>query len=195
VKVRAPGEGDSARLAEAFRSLPGLAGMGDTERIALAGHFEQVDYDDEWICLEGEPAEALYVLASGTLEIVKRAPSGRDFVLATMTPTCLFGHVALVTTISNRTASVRAAGKALIYRMVKLRMQVLLRSSDFDLVSPFRRALIVGLARQLQGANQSLVHLAIETGAAETVDPVAVAGGSVDPTEAERELLKAQSQV
>jgi CRP-like cAMP-binding protein len=192
VKVRAPKEGDRVAVADVLRALPGLQGIGDTERIALAGHFDTVDYDDEWVCVEGELADALYVLASGSCEIVKRAPSGRPFVLATMAPTCLFGHVGLVTSITNRTASVRAVGKTVVYRMVKLRMQVLLRSSDFEIVSPFRRALIVGLARQLQGANQSLVHLAIESGAAE---PLGGDGTPLDPTEAERELLKAQSQV
>jgi CRP-like cAMP-binding protein len=195
VKVRVAKESDRADVAETLRALPGLEGMGDSERKALAGHFELVDYDDEWVCVEGELADALYVLVSGSLEIVKRAPSGRPFVLATMAPTCLFGHVGLVTSITNRTASVRAVGKALVYRMVKLRMQVLLRSSDFEIVSPFRRALIVGLARQLQGANQSLVQLAIESGAAEPVEPLGAPEAGLDPTDAERRLLEAQSKV
>jgi CRP-like cAMP-binding protein len=185
---------DQAAVAEILKDLPGLQSMVEAERFALAGHFEPMTYDGEVLCREGDPADFLYVLAKGELEIVKRSQAGRDFVVATMTPVCLFGHVGLVT-FSGRTATVRAAGRAEVLRMNKLRMQVLLRSTDFELVSPFRRALIVSLARQLSVANQSLVGLAIRAGVAEAVVPPPPEPASVDPAEAERELLKAQGQV
>lgn len=180
-------------IADILGKLPGLHNMSEPERIALAGHFETVSVNRDVVVREGDEADALYVLTRGELEIVKKAHTGREYVVATMTPVSLFGELGLVT-YTGRTATVRASGEADLLKMNKLRMQLLLRSTDFEIVSPFRRALIIAMARKLSAANQSLINLAIRAGVAETIDDDDGSSGHV-PTDAELELLKAQGQV
>lgn len=171
-------------LVEVLGSLPGLAGTDPRSLAALASHFKLRGFKDEFICREGDAADRVWVLARGQAEVLKRSEGGREFVVATLTPVCLFGHVGLFTS-AGRTASIRARGAVEVLQMSSTAAHLILRTGSETLAGPFRRALIVALSQQLTAATQTLWRLADELGATEP------AGA----TEAEQRLLKANSQV
>ena len=173
---------DAAHL---LRGLPGLDTATEGALQEIAGHFRRRSFKDEALCREGDPAELLWVLAKGTLEVVKRSESGREFVVASLSPPCLFGHVGLFTS-AGRTATVRARGSVEVLQMSATQAHFLLRTSPFRVASPFRRALIIALSQQLSAATQTLGRLADEVGLSEPVQ---------GPHDAEARLLKASSSI
>lgn len=172
-------------LVEIIQQIPGLIGASATALEHLAAQFKRRAYKDEFICREGDAADTLWVLASGDLDVVKASDSGREFVVASLAPVCLFGHVGLFTS-SGRTASVRARGAVEVLQMSSTQAHLVLRTSPFEVSSPFRRALIIALSQQLTAANQTLWRLADEANATEPVQR---------PPDAEARLLRASSSV
>lgn len=61
----------------------------------------------ETIFAEGEVGASLYVLASGEVEVVRRAPSGAEVVLAVLGAPAVFGEMSLIDR-EQRSATVRA---------------------------------------------------------------------------------------
>jgi CRP-like cAMP-binding protein len=61
----------------------------------------------ETIFAEGEVGASLYVLASGEVEVVQRAPSGAEVVLAVLGEPAVFGEMSLIDR-EQRSATVRA---------------------------------------------------------------------------------------
>lgn len=167
-----------------LEQLPGLRGVDRAVLADLAVHVRLRSWQNEVICREDDAADRLWILASGAAEVVKRSESGREFVVSTLTPVCLFGHVGLFTT-SGRTATIRARGYVEALQMTSTQAHLVLRTSPPAVSSPFRRALIIALSQQLTAATQTLWRLAEEIGATE----------SVAPEEAERRLLEAAGKV
>lgn len=66
------------------------------EEIAeITDRFELEEYSrDEYIFLEKDPAEKLYIVASGRVKIVKHTPEGKDVILEIISPPEIFGGVA-----------------------------------------------------------------------------------------------------
>ncbi|MCB9778538.1 MAG: cyclic nucleotide-binding domain-containing protein [Alphaproteobacteria bacterium] len=173
---------DAARV---LGQLPGLAAVDELSLMALAEHFEQTTFrDGELICEEGAPAETLYVLAEGTVEVRKRSLSGRQHTVAELTGPCLFGHVGVLA-LTERTASIRSAGSTRILHMSARRARVIMRTGQFSVASPFRRALIVAMCQQLASATSAVASLAVDANVAE---PAPSSDGADEPTEAEQSL-------
>lgn len=197
---------------EVLGRLPGLREAGATSLGALAEQFDRTEYrDGELICDEGSPAETLYVLARGTVEVRKRSISGREHKVAELSAPCLFGHVGVLA-MAERTASIRARGDVEVLHMSARRARVIMRTGDVEVASPFRRALIVAMCQQLSSATAAVANLAVDAGVAEprsaedtflpedglvTLDPEGRTEGetSVLPEDAEERLLKGISQV
>jgi len=175
--------------AEVLSDVPGLTDVPPLALEELAREFDVRDHDGSLICTEGEPADVLYILAEGECEVIKTAPNGKKYKVAVLTGGCLFGHVGVMT-LATRTASVRARGRVRTLEMPARRARELLRNGDFAVTSPFRRALIVALARQLQSSTATTMKLAVDAGLA--VPATNTPAREIDPTEA---LLRAQSQV
>jgi len=154
-------------VVEVLRDVPGLIDIDDEVLSALADRVELKEMSGGWICREGEPADALYILGDGEAEVVKASSSRRNFVVASLTPGVLFGHVAVVTG-GLRTASVRAVGATRLLVLSTATVRDLLRGADMRLASPFRRAMIVALARQLYSATETTMQLALDAGVTET---------------------------
>ena len=173
-----------SELIAILQRLPGLTDADPHALADLAAHMKRRSYKDEVICKEGEQADRLWVLASGSAEVLKRSETGREFVVATLSPVCLFGHVGLFTS-GGRTATVRAAGLAEVLQMSSTQAHLVLRSSSQIVGGPFRRALIVALSQQLTAATQTLWRLADELGTTE----------ALPPEEVERKLSSANSKV
>lgn len=165
--------------------IPGLASADPRALNQIAAQFKRRTYEDELVCREGDPADTIWVLSEGTLDVVKRSEGGREFVVATLQPVCLLGHVGLFTS-AGRTASLRARGPVELLHISSTQAHLILRTAPFEVASPFRRALIIALSQQLANATQTLWRLADEVGAAEPV---------TQPRDAEARLLKAHSDL
>lgn len=148
---------------DVLRDVPGLVYVPDADLEKLADEFALKSFTDELICVEGSPSEHLYVLADGQADVLKQTEDGRHYKVATLTPGVLFGHVGVLT-VQPRTASVRVVGEAKLLVLSARRARELLRDAAFAVASPFRRALIVALSRQLYSATATTMKLAFDAG-------------------------------
>jgi ATP-binding cassette subfamily B protein len=85
---------------------------------ALAFKFGDV------IVREGEEGDALFVVVSGRVRVVQRLESGRELVLASLSPGEVIGETALLSG-GKRTATVRASGDASVLRLGRDRFEAL----------------------------------------------------------------------
>jgi CRP-like cAMP-binding protein len=180
---------------EVLTDVPGLTDVPPAMLAGLAREFDIRDHDHTMICLEGEPADVLFILAEGECEVIKTAPNGKKYKVAVLTSGCLFGQVGVMT-LAHRTASVQARGRVRTLQMPARRARELLRNGSFQVTSPFRRALIVALARQLQSATATTMKLAVDAGL--SVPAADSPGPTVDDmptTEQTEDLLRANSLV
>lgn len=185
--------------ADVLASLAGLREAGPTALGQLAAQFESAAVaDGELICHEGAPADTLYVLAQGTVQVRKRSNSGREHIVAELTAPCFFGHVGVLS-VTDRTASIRAQGPVTLLQMSARRARVIMRTGEFEVASPFRRALIVAMCQQLAQATAAVASLAVDANVAEEWregdDEDGDAEDSILPDDAEERLLKGLSQV
>jgi small-conductance mechanosensitive channel/CRP-like cAMP-binding protein len=89
-----------------------------TQREALAGHFEPVHLDPgETLIAEGGEPRAIYVIASGTVEITRHKPSGPQ-ILHRMSPGESLGAVGLITGVPYG-ATATALTQVTAYRLDK----------------------------------------------------------------------------
>jgi len=171
----------SEEKAAVLAEIPGLSTASDAALLQLADSWTFVDLDDGHVCREGDDADALFVLAEGECDVIRKGPGGRRFQVARLTPGTLFGHVAPMT-LSKRTASVKARGRARVLRMTARAAREVIRSGAPSVASPFRRALIIALARQLHAATSTTLKLARDAG---RTDTVAVTDETEEPTMSE----------
>jgi CRP-like cAMP-binding protein len=124
---RTPG-GASTRLAWALFRPPETAGRpgGIDDVLRRVTLFEDLDRqelrrlsrivhereyrDGEYICEEGTPGAALFVLRSGTVEVLRRGADGRPLSLAVLEPPASFEESAATGIETVRRFSVRARG-------------------------------------------------------------------------------------
>ena len=81
----------------------------DLARVARIMHERQYG-DGEYICEEGRPGAALFVVRQGVVEVVKRGAGGHDAPLALLEPPASFEESAAIGTGVIRWFSVRARG-------------------------------------------------------------------------------------
>ena len=81
----------------------------DLARVARIVH-ERHYADGEYVCEEGRPGTALFVVRRGVVEVVKRAAGGQDVPLALLEPPASFEEPAAIGTGVIRWFSVRARG-------------------------------------------------------------------------------------
>jgi CRP/FNR family transcriptional regulator, cyclic AMP receptor protein len=81
----------------------------DLARVARIVHEREYS-DGEYICEQGRPAAALFVVRRGVVEVVKRQAGGQEVPLALLEPPASFEESAAITTGVIRWFSVRARG-------------------------------------------------------------------------------------
>src|SRR4030095_8655131 len=81
----------------------------DRARVARIVHERQYS-DGEYICEEGRPGAALFVVRRGVVEVVKPGAGGQDVPLALLEPPASFEESAAIGTGVTRWFSVRARG-------------------------------------------------------------------------------------
>lgn len=81
---------------EILAALPVFAGLSDRDWEKVADLFSERQYQrDDYIFLEGEAPEALYVVKAGKVKVLRHSPDGKDVVLRMAGPGHLLGSVAV----------------------------------------------------------------------------------------------------
>lgn len=128
-------------------AAPIFASLDAKQRNDLASHSTRVRvHTGDWLFHRGDPADALYVVLSGRLEVVIEAPRK---VLRVLGRGAALGELALLTG-STRSASIRARRDSELLRLSADRIDELIEGEP-----AFSSALTRSLATQLQ-ASQSL---------------------------------------
>ena len=98
-------------LVDVLRQVTLFEDLDRRELRRLARIVHEREYrDGEYICEEGKPGAALFVLRRGTVEILRRGADGREVSLAVLEPPASFEESAAMGTDAVRRFSVRARG-------------------------------------------------------------------------------------
>lgn len=100
-------------------------GRRDLARVARIVHERQYS-DGEYICEEGRPGAALFVVRRGVVEVVTRGPGGQDVPLALLEPPASFEESAALGTGVVRWFSVRARGPVSLLALGKSDLDALI---------------------------------------------------------------------
>jgi CRP-like cAMP-binding protein len=102
-------------------------GRRELARVARIVHDRQYG-DGEYICEEGRPGAALFVVRRGVVEVVKRGADGQDVPLAVLEPPASFEESAALGTGVIRWFSVRARGPVSLLALGKSDLDELILS-------------------------------------------------------------------
>ncbi len=81
---------------EILAALPVFAGLSDRDWEKVGDFFSERHYQkDDYIFLEGEAPEALYVVKTGKVKVLRHSTDGKDVVLRMAGPGQLLGSVAV----------------------------------------------------------------------------------------------------
>lgn len=108
--------------------------LGHRELARLARIVHERDYaDGEYICEEGRPGAALFIVRRGVVEVVRRGAGGDDVPLALLEPPASFEESAVIGTEVPRWFSVRARGPVSLLALGKSDLDAL--SVDFPVMA------------------------------------------------------------
>lgn len=148
---------DPDTIVERLRETPLFGGLGDRELRDLVGMGEIVDLDPGTVLIiEGDEADALYVVLAGELEVTKRS-GGIDVHLARVGPGALQGEIAALEG-GRRLASVHAVGPAEVLRIPVGAVRELLSAGPDVSLAVIRTA--VGRLRAIEAALREREKLA-----------------------------------
>lgn len=140
-------------LAPCLRSLPGFAGADHDTVEALAPHFAPEPFElGQILCLEGEPGDGAWLIASGSVDVLRNVRGGRAERLANLTQGALVGVNSLLGG-APRTASCVATSRGWVYRITPEACKELL-GGPHGLA--WRESLLALLTLQLQNAGAAI---------------------------------------
>lgn len=130
--------------------------LGQRERKEIQGLFhEQRVERDQFVFLEGDPAEYVYIVLEGKIKIVKQAPSGKELILEVFAPAEVFGGATLL--LEHHPASAISMEPGVLLCLARADYQALLKRF------PPMAFQIIGLLRhRLAEAHQVIRGLAAE---------------------------------
>jgi CRP/FNR family cyclic AMP-dependent transcriptional regulator len=98
-------------LVEFLRQVSLFEGLGHRDLVRVARIVHEREYaDGDYVCEEGRPGAALFVVRRGVVEVVRRGPDAQEVPLALLEPPASFEESAAVGTGVIRWFSVRARG-------------------------------------------------------------------------------------
>jgi CRP-like cAMP-binding protein len=107
------------QIAALLAASPVFAPLTDAERSELAARVRPIALGPvERIIVQGRPGSSLFVLADGSLEVLRRQPDGTDLPVGTLAPGAVFGEMSLLTGES-RSSTVRSVDDAVVYEIGK----------------------------------------------------------------------------
>ena len=112
-----------------LHELPLLSFVAGDVRKLVVDSFVPLSFTfGQPIVTEGAPADAFYVLASGTARVVKTGPGGEEISLGLMRPGESFGEIGLLEE-TTRTATIRASGDVHVFRLDRAIFEALVHGS------------------------------------------------------------------
>ena len=113
-------------LVEFLGQVSLFEGLGRRDRVRLASILHERDYaDGEYICEEGRPGAALFVVRRGIVEVVRRG-GGQEVPVALLEPPASFEEAAAIGTGVIRWFSVRARGPVSLLALGKTDLDALI---------------------------------------------------------------------
>jgi len=89
---------DATQFISTLRHLSRFDGLAeDTQRVIAASAIHRHFNSGQVIYVEGEPAEAVYVLESGWVKATRMTRSGREQAMLFLRPVAIFGDIAVLT--------------------------------------------------------------------------------------------------
>jgi len=129
--------GEPTDVREFLRRIPLLEGLSDDDVEWVASHAEPEDLaKGAVLTAEGVPGDAMYLVISGDLEVVKRSATG-DIPIARLGPGQIVGEMAVLES-RPRTASVRATSPVRVLRIPGATLLELLRTRPGASISMIR---------------------------------------------------------
>ena len=155
-----PGVADGADSRVDLRAYEAFARYSDEELGLLVRAAPPVTFPDgTYLCREGAPGKACFVIVHGVVEILKRIGS-EERLLGIIGAGEVVGHLALVDD-APRTASVRTRGQVVALQTNKERFQQLV-TARHPVALHFQEQIAVAGIRQLRMADDRLAHLLAE---------------------------------
>ena len=103
--------------ADLLRQIPVFAGLSEAALTVLAQAVDEVEYDaGEIVVREGEPGNRMFIILSGSVEVVKYLGEPRETALDVMRAKNFLGEMSIVDSVV-RSASVRALEKSRLFTL------------------------------------------------------------------------------
>jgi len=124
----------SGHLVECLARVSLFEDLGRRDLARLARIVHEREYGDgEYICEQGRPGAALYIVRRGVVEVVRRGPGDRDVPIVLLEPPASFEEAAALGTGTPRWFSVRARGPVSLLALGKSDLDAL--STDFPVMA------------------------------------------------------------
>ncbi len=135
---------------EFLRRVPAFAEIEPAKLKLVAFMSERVGFDDgRFLCRQGDPADAAYLIIEGQADIILEGPGG-PMIVATLGANDIVGEMAIVGDVP-RNASVRAKGRMVALRIAKDTFMRMVREFPSMAVSIMQE-----LAQRLDNTNKQL---------------------------------------
>ena len=111
-----------------LRKVPALKPLTDREMQKLATRARRVVFGPlDRIVIQSEKGSSLFLVESGSVEVMVRQEDGRDTTVATLEPGAVFGEFALLSG-AERTATVRAVEEVYLFEITKEALQPIIEA-------------------------------------------------------------------
>jgi CRP-like cAMP-binding protein len=144
-------------VAQSLARVALFQGLEPAERARIAAIAEPRSLSAQSpLFREGEPGDALWVLLSGSVEVVKRDGAGHQQVLATLQAPTVLGEASLLLEDGPRSASALAVTELSLLRVPGLEFRRLLAAQD---LAALKLTVVLGrvLALRLVQMNERLI--------------------------------------
>ncbi len=141
---------------EVLQKVPLLASIPSAELAPLAQLTRERRYaKGSMILMQGEPGDALYLIADGQVKVVLVGEDGREVILSVLGPGSFFGEMSLLDD-EPRSAHVVAMSETLLLQLRREDFQARLRNSPEVAIGLMRE-----LSRRLRRADDTIGSLAL----------------------------------
>jgi CRP-like cAMP-binding protein len=141
------------RDVETLRNIPLFAGLPTPRLKLIAYTAEMVRFEPgEVIVRQGDPSDAVYILAEGQAEVLLTDDEGQDMSLGTMGRHTLFGEIGVLCK-GRRTTTVKAQERVVTYKISSQLFMELVRSSP-----EIGMQVMTVLAQRLERSTHRLQH-------------------------------------
>jgi CRP/FNR family transcriptional regulator len=141
-------------LAEFLAQVSLFEGLGRRDLARLARIVHEREYaNGEYVCEEGRPGAALFIVRRGVVEVTRRGDGGEDLSVALLEPPASFEESAAVGQDGIRWFSARARGPVSLLALGKPDLEALI--ADFPLLAS---TILVRLAGIMAARLQTLVE-------------------------------------